>query len=87
MLRDSDSNSKFVHSTVSTRRRSNRIKGLYDENGIYVDNIDDMCGVALHYFENLFSKSSGCYDMVLNAVNNHVRVEENDQLLRPFTRD
>ena len=35
-----------------------------------MDNIDDMCGVALHYFENLFSDSSGCYDMVLNAVNN-----------------
>ena len=50
-------------------RRSNRIKG-YNEDGIYVDNIDDMCGVALHYFESLFSDSWGCYDMVLNAVNN-----------------
>ena len=44
--------------------------------GIYVDNIDDMCGVALHYFENLFLESSGCYDTVLNVVNDRVGVEE-----------
>ena len=86
-LQDGDSNSKFFHSTASTRRRSNRIKGLYNEDGIYVDNIDDMCRVALHYFENLFSERSGCYDTVLNAVTNHVRVEENESLLRPFTHD
>ena len=49
-LRDGDSNSKFFHSIASTRRRSNHVKGLYNEDGIYVDNIDDMCGVALHYF-------------------------------------
>ena len=41
-----------------------------------MDNIDDMYGVAFHYFENLFSESSGCYDTVLNAVNNYVGVED-----------
>ena len=46
-----------------------------------------MCGVALHYFENLFSESSGCYDTVLNAVKSRVGVEENDWLLRPFTHN
>ena len=39
-----------------------------------MDNIDDMCGVAFHYFENLFLENSDCYDTVLNAMNNRVGV-------------
>ena len=35
----------------------------------------------------LFLKSLGCYDTVLNAVNNWVGVEENDWFLRPFTHN
>ena len=46
-----------------------------------MDGIDDMCEVGLHYFENLFSKSLGCYDTVLNVVDDWVGVEENDWLL------
>ena len=43
--------------------------------------IDNMCGVALHYFEKLFLESSDCYDTVLNAVNNRVGFKENGWLL------
>ena len=80
-LQEGDSNSKFFHSIAFARKRPNCIKVLYNEDGIYVDNIDDMCEVVLHYFENLISESSSCYDTVLNAMNNLVGVEENDWLL------
>ena len=86
-LQEGDSNSKFFHSIASARKRPNCIKVLYNEDGIYVDNIDDMCEVVLHYFENLTSESSSCYDTVLNAMNNLVGVEENDWWLQPFTHD
>ncbi|KAI9178232.1 hypothetical protein LWI28_024160 [Acer negundo] len=54
-LRSGDWNSRFYHSKASSRKARNRIKGLLDDDGRWVDSNAGMVLVISQYFDNLFT--------------------------------
>ena len=72
-LKSGDKNTKFFHSKASQRRRRNFIQGIKNSEGAWVDRIEDVAGVAVQYFENLFSAGeSHRVEECLNAVNHRM---------------
>ena len=51
-----DKNSKFFHLKASQRRQKNLIQGIMDIEGRWVEDIEDVAGVAVQYFNHLFSR-------------------------------
>ena len=52
----------FFHSKASQRRRRSFIQGIKDKENNWAEEIDDIAGVAINYFENMF-KTMGCDQM------------------------
>lgn len=70
------------------RRRKNRIDGLMDDNGTFCSEPDQIEGIIVNYFANLFTTSNDLdMDHVLSCVTPIVTVEMNDSLTRPYTRE
>ncbi|WJX74258.1 hypothetical protein P8452_57931 [Trifolium repens] len=57
-LKDGDRNTKFFHGKASQRKKTNCIKKLKDEDGVWWSGQDNVEKVLLHYFDELFSSSS-----------------------------
>ena len=50
-----DKNSKFFHLKASQRRQKNFIPRIMDPQGRWVEDMEDVAGVAVQYFNNMFS--------------------------------
>ena len=61
-LKHGDRNTKFFHSKVSQRRRCNYIQRLKDNDNNWVEDIQDIAGVATSYFQNMF-RAGTCAQM------------------------
>ncbi|XP_075662942.1 uncharacterized protein LOC142632422 [Castanea sativa] len=87
-LKSGDKNTKFFHSKASQRRRRNFIQGIKNSEGVWVDEIEDVAEVAVHYFENIFS-SGVCdrMDECLNAVNHKMSSDMLHILSSEFSAD
>ncbi|XP_075473722.1 uncharacterized protein LOC142504799 [Primulina tabacum] len=83
-LKDGDMNSKFFHKTATSRRESNKIKKLTDENGNSIEQTDDLCEVVKKYFTELFSPILANSDLVISKVTPVISEAENRDLLSPF---
>ena len=86
-LRDSDSNTRFIHASASARKKKNEITGLINASGYWVQTDEDIQRVAVNYFEDLFFASPGKYDEVLDCVDSRVMHGNNVALLLPFSKD
>ena len=53
-----DRNTKFYHALTKQRRIQNRIIGLYNEDGDWINSEADIEGVAVKYFKDLFHSTS-----------------------------
>ena len=53
-LQHGDKNTKFFHSKASQRRRKNHIWGIKNNQGQWVEELEEVVAVASDYFENLF---------------------------------
>ncbi|KAL0448586.1 UNVERIFIED_CONTAM: putative mitochondrial protein [Sesamum latifolium] len=87
-LRDGDSNTRYFHSHASTRRRQNTIMRLRDEEGVWKEGEEDIQGILLRYFREIFT-SSGPSEAELNTVLSlmqpRVTSEMNQSLTTSFT--
>ena len=57
-MKNGDYNTKFFHSKATTRHRKNIIKGIFDESNSWHDQQDEISGVLLKYYQELFSMSN-----------------------------
>ncbi|XP_062020928.1 uncharacterized protein LOC133737377 [Rosa rugosa] len=54
-LKDGDRNSRFFHKRASNRHQKNKIKGLFNDNGVWQDSKQGIESVVLDYFQSIFS--------------------------------
>lgn len=57
-LRDGDRNTKFFHNKASQRAKTNGIKKIKDEEGVWWRGDDHIERVLINYFDELFSSSN-----------------------------
>lgn len=89
-LKEGDKNTKFFHSKASARKRKNRISGLEDETGKWIEDaekIEQMIGV---HFTNMFTSSnpsSNQIEAAVSGLNSKVTVEMTNSMDQPFTEE
>ena len=80
-----DQNTKFFHATASNRHRKNRIDGLYDLGGRWCEDSDEVDGIILDYFRDIYSTSFPAdFGASLGAVDRKVSDTMNEDLLSNF---
>lgn len=80
--KEGDNNSKFFHAQTKQRRARNRLIGLYNTSGVWVDEDYEVEEVAVDYFQDIFSSTSlSDIEEVLREVHTLV----SDQTNRVFT--
>ena len=87
-LQHGDKNTKFFHSKASQRRRKNHIRGIKNNQGQWVEELEEVVAVASDYFENLFQ--AGVCDRMeewLDAVPQMVTEEMQEALSGEFTAE
>ena len=82
---EGDLNSRFFHSMASIRKKTNRIIRLKDTDGVWRDDGDEICDIALSYFTELFSFCDCEYDPAIACVKPAILSDDNEMLLAPFT--
>ena len=87
-LQHEDKNTKFFHAKASQRRRGNHIQSIKDRDGNWVEEIEDIVGVATNYFDSLFNAGT-CSQMedCLNTVMSKVTPDMQQMLSSEFTAD
>lgn len=80
-----DQNTKFFHETARKRCRKNRIKGLCDSEGRWREDREEVEGIILDYFKEIYITSYPAdFKISLGAVDRRVLDEINDDLLKEF---
>lgn len=57
-LRSGDQNTRFFHSKASARRIRNRIGGMFNDDGVWVESKTEIESVISKYFRNIFTSSN-----------------------------
>ena len=84
-LKWGDRNTKFFHATASQRRRKNRIEGLQNQNGEWIDDQQGIESIILEYFANIFkSDLPSNFAESLEAISPRVIADMNKELLAEF---
>jgi hypothetical protein len=84
-LKAGDSNTKFFHSQVQQRKRTNAIVGLLNNDDIWCTDETQIEGIAVNYFEELFRSTQPANpNDTLSAVESVVTMDANQNLLCPF---
>lgn len=87
-LREGDKNTKFFHSTATSRKRKNRIRGIVDENNQWIEEADEIKKIFCEYFENLFTSINPMQHQMKSALKDmpcKISSEMNAQLDQPYT--
>ena len=87
-LKEGDKNTKFFHSKASARRRKNKIWGVEDDQGNWVDEPEGIEGEFCGFFQQLFTSSKPSQAQISEALKGllpKVSQEMNTYLEKPFT--
>jgi len=57
-LKEGDRNTKFFHAKASARKKKNRISGLEDENGKWIEEDDKVEQLICDYFTHIFTTTN-----------------------------
>ncbi|KAH7847549.1 hypothetical protein Vadar_027435 [Vaccinium darrowii] len=85
-LRHGDKNTRFFHSSVMRRRAFNRISGIEDSNGVWVDESSNVQAEFKHFFTDLFTASHDPHIAeTLESIPHKISTTMNQSLTRPVT--
>lgn len=84
-LQFGDRNTKFYHAVTTIRRRRNRYESLQNEQGEWVDHLEQLAKMATNYFKNLFQEDCNCVEYGLHGAFPTIQEEEQKDLERPVT--
>ena len=83
-----DRNTLYFHHKASQRRKKNEIRGLWDKDGKWCEDVGGIASIATEYFKELFSTSSPSrIEEVANLVPRSVTPKMNEQLTKEFQRE
>lgn len=80
-LTEGDENMNFFHANASARRRTNHIPYLINENGMKVDNHDEMCNIVKEYFTWVFTRNARPRNDQNSYSDNRVSDAQNEKLV------
>lgn len=86
-LKEGDKNTKLFHHKVLTKKRKNKIKGVEDNNGRWIEDNEEVERRFCEYFQDLFTTSNPSQDKInadLQGMPPKINSELNNQLDRPF---
>ncbi|KAH9764852.1 hypothetical protein KPL70_001671 [Citrus sinensis] len=89
-LKEGDKNTKYFHAKASSRRRKNKIWGIEDNQGNWMQEEEEVEREFCSYFANLFTTSrpdQKQVDAALEDLKPRVTDEMNEQLMQPFTKE
>ena len=87
-LKGGDKNMKFFHHKASSRKKKNRIWGIENAAGNWIENAEGVEFEFSKYFTNLFTTSKPNQDQIaaaLSGISRRVSTEMNESLEMPFT--
>nr|GLL21671.1 uncharacterized protein LOC109179787 [Ipomoea trifida] len=67
-MKEGDINSSFFHNSVRRRKQNNRISGLKDDNGTWIERGTALDTLVLSYFCNIFKPSGGSWNTALDSI-------------------
>lgn len=83
-MKNGDRNTSFFHARTSARRRNNRIQGVYNSAGVWVDTQEGIELVLSNFFQDCYRSVDPSYialNEVFLSVDNRVSDETNGCLL------
>ncbi|KAH9724450.1 reverse transcriptase domain-containing protein [Citrus sinensis] len=89
-LKEGDKNTKFFHFKALSQRRKNRISGIENQQGQWLEDEEEIEREFGEYFQDLFTTSSPNQNQInaaLKGLNPKMTVEMNEALDQPFTAD
>lgn len=84
-LKEGDQNTRFYRNYASGRRRQNQLNKLKDRNGVWQEKGEDIRGIIIDYFEELFQAQPAAGGLSRNEILNQVTDEQNATLMLPIT--
>lgn len=84
-LAEGDENTRFFHSSATSRKKSNHIAYLLDDNNERVDSEEGMCHVVHDYFSKLFAGDSTEEDNTHMNSPRKITEAQNTQLVKDLT--
>lgn len=82
-LREGDHNSKYFHATTRTRKKTNQIMKLQNNDDQVVEWNNGLEDTMIEYFNNLLKASNTQWDDVVNCISQKITEEQNIELLKP----
>lgn len=86
-LQAGDQNTRFFHNFATGRRRNNQVHRLKNKNGEWRDNEQDVQGIILDYFVELFASSRSERRLSNRDKVKCVTEEHNVQLIKPISNN
>lgn len=87
LVREGDQNTRFFHNFASGRRRNNQIRRLRNKEGEWRDSEQDIQGIDIDYFTELFTSSRAEGSLSSPDVVQCVMEEQNNQLIKPISSE
>ncbi|KAL8094943.1 hypothetical protein AgCh_036452 [Apium graveolens] len=83
-LQSGDKNTKYFHASCNSRRRTNQIHKLRNEEGDWVDWQSGLDDLITTYYQTLFKASHTVLDEVVNCMPTTITEEQNMDLIMPI---
>lgn len=84
-LQSGDKNTRYFHSSCNTRRRTNRIHKLKNDNGDWLNWKQGLQPLIVNYFQDLFSSAQDNTEEVTSCVHSRLSNAQNMELMKEIS--